>query len=188
MDVSGEYVVHDARNSRTCTTPNWRRKMKPRQIKESPGGERNRTQYSQEVPKVERQERVLEAAAPAESVINRSIEVVAMVRRTDSGGLRNSLIEEPGCIRVEDVRERPFELEFRVDEAGRALPSEISLRLDSPDFEPVTQTKKLRVPPLGDSPRCTFLIKARITGELVVQFEHGQFRKGQQLRMLNTAS
>jgi serine/threonine protein kinase len=142
-----------------------------RQIKESDGPDRNQRQDVPEVPKVERQERVLEAAAPAESVVNRSIEVVAMVRRTDSGGLRKSLIEEPGCIRAEDVRERPFELEFRVDEEGRALPSEISLRLDSPDFQPVTQIKKLRVPPLGDSPRCTFLIKARVTGELVANLE-----------------
>ena len=142
-----------------------------RQIKESHGPDRNQRQDVPELPKVERQGRVLEAAAPAESVVNRSIEVVAMVRRTDSGGLRKSLIEEPGCIREEDVRERPFELEFRVDEEGRALPSEISLRLDSPDFQPVTQIKKLRVPPLGDSPRCTFLIKARVTGELVANLE-----------------
>jgi serine/threonine protein kinase len=142
-----------------------------RQIKESHGAYRNQRQDITEVPKVERQERVLEAAAPAESVVNRSVEVVAMVRRIGSGGLRKSLMDEPGCIRAEDVRERPFELEFRVDEMGRALPSEISLRLDSPDFQPVTQTKKLRVPPLGDSPRCTFLIKAQITGELVANLE-----------------
>jgi hypothetical protein len=142
-----------------------------RQIRESYGVDRNERQDIRQVPKVERQERVVEAAAPAESVVNRSIEVVAMVRRIDSGGLRKFLIEEAECIRPEDVRERPFELEFSVDEAGRAQSAEVSLRLDSPDFEPVSQTKKLRVPPFGDSPRCTFLIRSRITGELVVNLE-----------------
>jgi hypothetical protein len=123
------------------------------------------------VPAVERQERVLEAAAPAESEVNRSIEVIAMVRQIDSGGLRKHLSEEGSAVRAEDVREKSFELDFNVDEVGKTLPAEISLRLDSPDFEPVTQTKKLRVPAYADSMPCTFLIKARIVGQLVANLE-----------------
>jgi serine/threonine protein kinase len=141
-----------------------------RQVQESlrTGGEKGTKECA---PAVERQERVLEAAAPAESEVNRSIEVIAMVRRTESGGLRKQLCEEASPLRAEDVREKPFELDFTVDEAGKTLPAEISLRLDSPDFEPVTQTKKLRVPPHTDSMPCTFLIKARIIGQLVANLE-----------------
>jgi len=141
-----------------------------RQIKESHGADRER-KHSPGAPTVERQERVLEAAAPAESVVNRSIEVVAMVRRIDSEGLRKVLNDEKGSIRAEDVRDRPFELDFILDDAGKTLPAEITLRLDAPDFEPVTQTKRLRIPPLTDSPTCTFLIKARVTGYLVANLE-----------------
>jgi serine/threonine protein kinase len=105
-----------------------------------------------ESQRTEQQGRVLEAAAPKESAVGRSTEVVAMVRQTNSGGLREYLGQEVlSTIIPEDVRERPFELEFAADAQGRLQPAEIALRLDSPDFQPPCQTKKLRVPPLGDS-------------------------------------
>jgi serine/threonine protein kinase len=142
-----------------------------RHIKASHGADRDQWKDSSSVPTVERQERVLEAAAPAESVVNRSIEVVAMVRRIDSEGLRKLLNDETGSIRAQDVRDRPFELDFILDDVGKMQSAEITLRLDAPDFEPVTQTKRLRVPPLADSSPCTFLIKARVTGYLVANLE-----------------
>jgi serine/threonine protein kinase len=125
-----------------------------------------------ESQRTEHQGRVLEAAAPKESAVGRSTEVVTMVRRIESGGLREYLdIEKIPSVTSEDVRERPFELEFAMDGQGNPMPAEICLRLDSPDFEPPSLTKKLRVPPRGDSAPCTFLIRPTIAGELVANLE-----------------
>ena len=142
-----------------------------RRLRDSLGAKRDKREGSTITSTVGRQPRMLEAAAPAESVINRSIEVVAMIRRMDSGGLRKYLSGEDCHLGPEDVRDRPFELDFRVNEVGNTEAVEIALRLDSPDFEPPMQTKKLSVPPFGDSPICTFLIKARIIGNLVANLE-----------------
>jgi serine/threonine protein kinase len=118
------------------------------------------------------QPRVLEAAAPKESSVGRSTELVAMIRRTESGGLRAYLDEEKiDLLTREQVRERPFVLDFPLDHSGKPQPTEIILRLDSPDFEPPSQMKKLKVHPQGDSEPCTFLITPRVAGELVVNLE-----------------
>jgi serine/threonine protein kinase len=131
-----------------------------------------RSSVTKESPGIEQQTRVLEAAAPEESTVGRSTEVVAMVRRTDSDGLREYLNQEAlSTVTPEDVREKPFELEFAVDALGKVQPAEICLRLDSPDFQPPSQTKKLRVPPRGNSPLCTFLIRPTIAGELIANLE-----------------
>ena len=128
--------------------------------------------FKRDSPGIEQQTRVLEAAAPEESAVGRSTEVVAMVRRTDSKGLREYLDNEaPSTVTAEDVLEKPFELEFAVDAVGKVQPAEICLRLDSPDFQPPSQTKKLRVPPQGNSPLCTFLIRPIIAGELIANLE-----------------
>lgn len=117
-------------------------------------------------------ERVLQAAAPKESAVGRSTEVVAMVRQTASKGLKAFLDNEAiPSVTSEDVRERPLVLDFPIDERGNVQPLEICLRLDSPDFEPRCQTKKLRVPPRGDSAPCTFLIRPTIAGDLVANLE-----------------
>jgi serine/threonine protein kinase len=118
------------------------------------------------------QPRVLEAAAPKESSVGRSTELVAMIRRTESGGLRVYLDEEKlRLLTRADVRERPFALDFPLDHNGKPLPAEIILRLDSPDFEPPSQMKKLKVHPQDDTEPCTFLITPRVAGELVVNLE-----------------
>jgi serine/threonine protein kinase len=125
-----------------------------------------------DVQHVQQQPRILEAAAPEQSTVGRSTEVVAMVRRTDSEGLRAYLDHEPhSAVTSEDVREKPFELEFVLDAQGKVQPAEIFLRLESPDFQPPSQTKKLRVPPLGNSPLCTFLIRPTVPGDLVANLE-----------------
>jgi len=117
-------------------------------------------------------ERVLQAAAPRESAVDRSTQILAMVRQVDSEGLRQYLNEEAiPSMTYEDIRERPFALDFPTDTKGNVQPAEISLRLDSPDFEPRCQTKKLRVPTRGDSPVCTFLIRPLIIGDLVANLE-----------------
>jgi hypothetical protein len=121
---------------------------------------------------VESKARVLEAAAPKQTSVGRSTEVVTMVRCLESGGLRAYLdAEELPSLSRKDVKERSFELEFPLDKRGHALPAEISLRLESPDFDPPVQTKKLRVPVARDSEVYSFLIKPRIIGELVLILE-----------------
>jgi serine/threonine protein kinase len=121
---------------------------------------------------IEQQTRVLEAAGPQESAVGRSTEVVAMVRRKDTGGLRQYLDQEAiSALTSKDVRERAFELEFPQDSQGKLQPAEICLRLESPDFHPPSQTKKLRVPPQGDSPLCTFLIRPTVAGDLIANLE-----------------
>lgn len=117
-------------------------------------------------------ERVLQAAAPKESAVGRSAEVVAMVKEATSRGLRQYLDDESiASITSEDVRERPFLLDFPTDDQGRPREAEVSLRLVSPDFEPTVQIKKLHIPTSGDSMLCTFLIRPIVVGDLVANLE-----------------
>jgi len=121
---------------------------------------------------LERHPRVLEAAAPKESSVGRSTELVAMIRRMESGGLRVYLDDERiPLLTREDVREKPFVLDFPLDPSGKPQAAQIILKLDSPDFEPRSQMKKLKLHPQGDSEPCTFLITPRVAGELVVNLE-----------------
>ena len=117
-------------------------------------------------------ERLLQAAAPKESTIGTSIEIIAMVSEFGSPGLRTLLEEEaiPG-LTSNDVRQRQFKINFPRDHQGNLQPVDISLRLDSPEFVPPTQTKKLRVPAEGDSVPCSFLIRPIVIGDLVVNLE-----------------
>ena len=126
-----------------------------------------------EVEIIRQETRYLEAAAPREATVGRSIEVLAMVRDDEStGGLRQFLqTEEAPHVTPEDVRERPFDVEFPLDEKAKPQPLDITLRLESPGFDPQTQTKKLKVPAHGDSQACTFFIIPRMAGELVVNLE-----------------
>jgi len=117
-------------------------------------------------------ERVLQAAAPKQSTVGRSAEVVAMVKETSSQGLKRYLDDESiSSVTSEDVRERAFPLEFPSDAHGNPQSAEVSLRLYAPDFEPPLQAKKMHVPPCGDSLPCTFLIRPKVTGDLVANLE-----------------
>jgi serine/threonine protein kinase len=116
--------------------------------------------------------KVLQAAAPKHSVVGRSTEVVAMVKEPASQGLKQYLDDESiTSMSSQDVRDRPFLLEFPSDAEGTLQPAEVSLRLHAPEFEPSLQTKKLRVPLRGDSLPCTFLIRPTVVGYLVANLE-----------------
>jgi len=122
--------------------------------------------------KGERLRRVLEAAAPGEAILGKPMEVVAMVRRVRSEGLREYLhVEMLPRLSPDDVRERPFQLEFEVSKSGRALTREIILRLQSPACAPSAQTKKLAVPANGDSEPCIFQVTPFQHGELLLVLE-----------------
>jgi serine/threonine protein kinase len=116
--------------------------------------------------------RMLEAAAPNHAPVGRSMQLLAMIRRLDSAGLKAHIdLDETPALTPEDVRARPFNLEFPLDRRGVPQPAEIALRLDSPDFEPKSQSKKLLVPVDRDSDVCTFLLVPRVAGELVLNLE-----------------
>jgi len=117
-------------------------------------------------------ERVLQAAAPKQSAVGRSAEVVAMVKETTSKGLKQYLDDESiSSVTSEDVRERAFLLEFPSDAHGNPQSAEVSLRLYAPDFEPPLQAKKVYIPQRGDTLPCTFLIRPTLTGDLVANLE-----------------
>jgi serine/threonine protein kinase/DNA-binding winged helix-turn-helix (wHTH) protein/tetratricopeptide (TPR) repeat protein len=119
-----------------------------------------------------KQPRMLEAAAPKHAAVGRSMQLLAMIRRVDSDGLKSFLdIEETASLTKDDIRAKPFQLEFPLDRKGASQFAEIVLRLDSPDFEPKSQMKKLMIPPEQDSEVCTFLLTPRIAGELLLNLE-----------------
>jgi hypothetical protein len=118
------------------------------------------------------EERVLDAAVPARVRVGEASEVVALVRRPESGGLRAVLeADEAFAARPQEVRSQEFDLQFPRDERGRPLPLRLTLALESPDFEPPRQTKRIQVPPSGDSPLYVFLAAPRRAGLLALQIE-----------------
>ena len=118
------------------------------------------------------QQRLLEAALPNKISVGRSTQLLALIRRTDSEGLRAVLAQENiQSLTAEDVTSRTFQLEFPTDQNGGIQSAEIFLRVDAPDFEPKSQTKKLLVPPRGDSATCTFLLTPQKPGDLLVNLE-----------------
>ena len=119
----------------------------------------------------EMQGRVLDAAMAQEIPVGKPTELTTMIRRVDSAGLKAVLEIDGGDARPDDVRSKPFELEFPVDAQGRRGAAELVLRVDSPDFEPPVQAKKLRVPPRADSETYSFLLTPKFTGDLRVNLE-----------------
>jgi formylglycine-generating enzyme required for sulfatase activity len=122
------------------------------------------------VPRAE--ERVLDAALSKRVPVAKPTELVAMVRLTDSPGLRATLeIDDEFSLTPEDVRSEGFQLEFPVNADGQSLPVQLTLRIDSPDFEPKVQQKKILVPPDTDSEAYVFLLIPKFTGQLIVNVE-----------------
>ncbi|HVN80824.1 MAG TPA: toll/interleukin-1 receptor domain-containing protein, partial [Terriglobia bacterium] len=118
------------------------------------------------------EERILDAALPAQVPVEKPTELVVMVRRTDSRGLRAVLAVEDGYLATEeDVKSKPFQLEFALNAEGEATAAELTLRVDSPDFEPKSQQKKILVPPRNDSEAYVFLLTPKFKGQLVVNLE-----------------
>ena len=118
------------------------------------------------------QQRLLDVAMARQVPIHKPAEVMALIRRTESGGLAAVLqVEEDHSVAKEDIRSKPFQLEFPVSSSGSLQPLELGLRLDCPDFEPKAVSKILLVPPAGDSDACTFLITPMHLGELRVNVE-----------------
>jgi hypothetical protein len=118
-------------------------------------------------------EKVLEAALPEEVTINRAVTLVAMIRGQGSDGLKRILqLDTRYRINEKDVvATESFPLEFPVNEAGEPQPLELNIKIESPDFEPETQTKSIQISPTGDSVPRIFLLTPKKSGDLVVTLE-----------------
>jgi hypothetical protein len=118
-------------------------------------------------------ERVLDAAIPSRVTVGEPVEVLTLLATTDSQGLRGVIAMEQDAYdaKPEDVRSSKFDLEFPVDERGRAQPVAVTVALESADFEPARIAKKVFVPPNRDSTVCTLFVKPKHAGMLTAQLE-----------------
>jgi Deoxyribonuclease II/TIR domain/zinc-ribbon domain len=116
--------------------------------------------------------RVLDAALPARVPLTKPSILLVLIRRTDSPGLRAIVEAEPEYdITAKDIDSQPLTLRFPVDKAGTAQPLQLNIKIESPQFEPRSQSKSIRVPPRGDSlPRVFFLTPTQV-GPLLVNVE-----------------
>ncbi len=118
------------------------------------------------------QQRVLDAAVASHIPLGEPADVVTMVRTVESNGLKAILrLDTSYNIPPENVQSKPFEVEFPRDAGGRALPATLELILDSPGCDPPQQKRKLRVPPVGDSDVCVFLLTPLKAGRLMLNLE-----------------
>src|SRR5689334_19183283 len=118
------------------------------------------------------QERALDVAIAKEIPVHEPAELVALIRRLQSDGLKAILAIDPDfTVSPEDVRSKPLTLEFPLDSKGKPSPLELTLKIDSPDFEPPSQSKVIRVPPYADSEPYTFLLTPSQLGELRINVE-----------------
>lgn len=118
------------------------------------------------------EQRVLDAALSKRVPVEKPTELVAMFRCLNSEGLKAILqVDDDYSVGQEDVRSEAFELDFPRTSDGQLLPAELILKLDSPEFDPRSQQKKVRVPPKGDSEAYIFLLTPKRLGKLVVNLE-----------------
>ena len=114
---------------------------------------------------------VLDAAMAAQVPVGKPAELTAMIRRSTSAGLKAVLQIEESDARPEDVRSKPFELEFPIDSQGRPQPAQVTLQINAPDFHPPMQRKVLNVPPKADSETYSFLLTPQFEGALRIDLE-----------------
>jgi serine/threonine protein kinase len=113
------------------------------------------------------QTRMLDVGMQAQVPIHEPAELVALIRRTESAGLKAMVEIDPDfSINEQDVRSKPLQIAFSHDKAGRIQPLELTLNVASPDFEPKEQSKVVLVPPDRDSEAYTFLLTPQHLGEL----------------------
>src|SRR5271165_2553717 len=118
------------------------------------------------------QQRVLDAAVASRIPLGEPADVVTMVRTVDSNGLKAILqLDTTYNIPPENVQSKTFEVEFPRDAGGQVLPAALELVLDSPGCDPPRQSRKLRVPPAGDSDVCVFLLTPLKAGRLMLNLE-----------------
>jgi hypothetical protein len=136
-------------------------------------------------------DRVFDAAIADRVFVGRATELLAQIRRADSGGLRAYLQLEPESeAEPEDVNSRPISVEFPRGASGELQPLSFTLELNAPGFDPPAQSEQLLLPVHGDSEVCTFLVTPRQSGPLTLSLElhWGEaFRGSRTLRTISEA-
>jgi chaperonin GroEL len=120
----------------------------------------------------EPQSRILDAALPANVVVDRFTELLVLVRRPDSRGLKDILLaEQEADARPEDVRSAPFKAAFPVSSRGVPEPLRVELRITAPDFELPVRSATIFIPANDDGDVIGFQLKPRNTGILLVYID-----------------
>jgi tetratricopeptide (TPR) repeat protein len=116
--------------------------------------------------------RVLDAALPGHVVKGRGTELLALIRLPDSEGLKGVLIEDREAeARPEDVRSKPFCMNFPVGADQKPQSVIATVSINSPDFSPSQQSRNLIVPPGRNSDTYSFVLTPTKTGKLTVLVE-----------------
>ena len=139
-------------------------------------------------PETELQERALDAAIPGTVSVGSSADLLVMVRRTSSAGLRAVLrVDDTYEVSEQDVRSKPFQMEFSRNERNQLVPEVLTVRIESNDFDVPVAGKQIAVPPEGDSDTCVFLVSARHSGrlQLLVEVLHEQVTVASHLLRMN---
>lgn len=130
------------------------------------------------------QQRVLDAALAKHVPVGRATELLAMIRTVQSGGLK-AIVEADVTYSVdkEDIRSKPFRVEFPVDAAGAIRAADVVIKVEAPDFRVDSPAQALQVPPEGDSEVVNFLLTALRPGELIVNLQvyQGEVYRGARL-------
>jgi hypothetical protein len=117
-------------------------------------------------------DRILDAAIARRVPVGKPTDLVVLVRRADSAGLRAILeIDTTYQIPGEEVISKSFPVEFPVRPDGTLGPARLTVRIDAPQFDPKSQSKTISVPLEGDSEICTFLLTPQHIGELRLNLE-----------------
>jgi hypothetical protein len=112
-------------------------------------------------------ERVVDSAIPSSVVIDEPTDLVLMVRMKDSAGLRDILrMDKKYAPRPEDVESKNISLNFPRDTSGTRLAATLTLMLEAPGCDPPRETRKIRIPPAGDSDPVVFMLTPRKAGTL----------------------
>ena len=118
------------------------------------------------------EERALDAAIPTSVLVGKSVEMLAMIRRIGSQGLKAVLQVETSHDAAErDVQSKPFRMEFPRNASGGLEAQVLTVRLESNDFDCPQPSKQIPVPPDRDSEAYPFLVTPRRAGQLAMIVE-----------------
>jgi len=118
------------------------------------------------------QDRVLDAAMAARIPLGKPSDLAVLVRLAGSAGLKAIVVsDDEFSSQPEDVKSKPFQMEFGRDARGNLQSEVLTVKIESPDFEPPSQSEDIVVPPDRDSDVCTFLLRPLFPGELVIKLK-----------------
>jgi Tfp pilus assembly protein PilF len=118
------------------------------------------------------QDRVLDAAMAARIPLGKPSDLAVMVRLAGSAGLKAVLeSDDEFTSQPENVKSKPFQMEFGHDAHGKLKAEVLKVEIESPDFDPPSQSEEIAVPPDRDSDVTTFLLRPLFPGELVIKLK-----------------